>query len=120
MDALDRSLPTSFGQIPSEMLLPEGQIEPPYYPNNVQQDEEVEGLENHESHVVQHHLHTIATDSESWFNAKGQLVISKVPWVTLMKKMAEYLASAKTSNPSNTKLCVACLRHEYIKESQVA
>ena len=46
----------------------------------------------------------ITLDLESWLNAKGQLVISKVPWATLMKMMAKYLASAKPSNPSNTKL----------------
>ena len=85
------------------MLQPEGQIEPPYYPNNIQQDEEAEGLENHKSHTLQPHLHAIATNSESWFNPKGQLVISKVPWATLMKMMAEYLASTKPSNPSNVK-----------------
>ena len=79
-------------------------MNPPYYPNNIQQDEEVEGLENNESHMVQPHLDTTATDSESWFNAKGNLVISKVPWATLMKMMAKYLASAKSSNPYNTKL----------------
>ena len=83
---------------------PEGQIEPPYYCNNIQQEEEVERLENLESHAIQLHLHTTATDSESWFNAKGQLVISKVPWAMLMKMLADYLASAKPSNPSNTKL----------------
>ena len=54
--------------------------------------------------MVQPHLHTPATNSESWFNAKGQLVINKVPWATPMKMMAEYLASAKPSNLSNTKL----------------
>ena len=54
--------------------------------------------------MVQPLLHTLATESEPWYNAKGQLVISKVPWVTLMKMMVEYLASAKTPNPSNTKL----------------
>ena len=104
VDALERNLPTSFGQISPEVLQPEGQIEPPHSPNNIQQDKEVEGLESHESHTVQPHLHTIATDSESWFNAKGQLVISKVPWATLMKMMAKYLASAKPSNPCKTKL----------------
>ena len=102
--ALGRNLPSSFGQIPPEMLQPEGQIESPYYPNNIQQDKEVEGLENHKSHAVQPDLHTTATDSESWFNAKGQLVIIKVSCATLMKVMTEYLASAKHSHPSNTKL----------------
>ena len=89
--------------MPPEMLQPEGQIEPPYYHNNIQQYEKVEGLENLESCAVQPHLHTTATDSESWFNAKGQLVISKVPLATLMKMMAKYLALTKPSNPSNTK-----------------
>ena len=98
-DALERNLPSSFGKMPPKMLLPEGQIELQYYHNNIQQDEEVEGLENLKSHVVHAHSHTTATDSESWFNAKGQLVISKVPLATLMKMMAEYLASAKLSNP---------------------
>ena len=64
VDALERNLPSSFGQIPPEMLQLEGQIESPYYPNNIQQDEEVEGLENHESHAVQPHSHTTATNSE--------------------------------------------------------
>ena len=84
VEALERNLPSSFGQIPSEMLQPEDQTEPPYYCNNIQQDEEVEGLENLKSHV--------ATNSESWFYAMGQLVISKVPWATLMKMMAKFLA----------------------------
>ena len=48
--------------------------------------------------------YTTATDLKSWFNAKGQLVISKVPWATLMRIIAEFLASAKPSNPLNTKL----------------
>ena len=104
VDALERNLPASFGKILPEMLQPEGQTEPPYYPNNIQQDQEVEGLENHESHMVQPLSHTPATDSESWFNAKGNLVISKVPCATLMKMMAKYLASPKPFNPSNTKL----------------
>ena len=103
MDALEKF--THFFWVNSPRnLQPEGQTEPSYYPNNIQQDKEVEGLQNHESHTVQSHLHTPATDSESWFNAKKQLVISKVPWAALMKMMAEYLASAKPSNPSNTKL----------------
>ena len=93
VDALERNFPSSFGQIPPEMLQTEGQIELPYYCSNIQQDK-VEGLENH----------TTATDSETWFSAKGQLVISKVPWATLMKMMAKYLASAKPSIPSNTKV----------------
>ena len=103
VDALERNLPPSFGQMPPERLQPEGQIEPPYYHNNIQQDKEVEGLENHKSHVVLPHSRTTATDSESWFNAKGQLIISKVPWATLMMMMAKYLDSAKPSTPSNTK-----------------
>ena len=64
VDALERNLPTSFGQIPPEMLQWEGPTEPPHYPNNIQQDEEVEGLENHKSHIVQPHSHTPANDSE--------------------------------------------------------
>ena len=104
VDTLERNLPSSFGQIPPEMLKPEGENEPPYYPNNIQQDKEVGRMENLKSHVVQPHLHTTATNSESWFNAKGQLVISKVLLATLMKMMVEYLVSAKLSNPSNTKL----------------
>ena len=60
-------------------------------------------MEDLKFHAVQPHSHTVPTNSESWFNAKGQLVISKVPWATLMKMMAEYLASAKPSNPSNSK-----------------
>ena len=71
MDALERNLPPSFGKMPPEMLQPDGQIEPPYYHNDIQQDEEVEGLETLKSHMVQPHLHTTAADSESWFNAKG-------------------------------------------------
>ena len=35
VDTLERNLPTSFGQIPPEMLQPQHQIEPPYYPNNI-------------------------------------------------------------------------------------
>ena len=104
VDVLERNLPSSLEQIPPEILQPEGQIEPPYYPNNIQQDEELEGLEIHKSHMIQPHSHTTVTNSESWFNAKGQPVISKVPWATLMKMMAKYLASAKPSKPSNTKL----------------
>ena len=105
VDALERNFPSSFSELPPEMLQPEGQIEPPYYHNNIQQDEKVDGVENLKSHMVQPHLDTTATDSESWFNAKGQLVISKVPWATLMKMMAKYLASAaNTPNPLNTKL----------------
>ena len=40
VDALERNLPSSFGQMP-ELLQPEGQMELPYFRNNIQQDEEV-------------------------------------------------------------------------------
>ena len=97
---IGRNLPTSFGQIPTEMMQPEGQMNP-HIILIIQQDKEVEELENHGSHMVQSHLHTTATNSESWFNAKGQLVIRKVPWATLMKMMAEYSTSAKPSTSEN-------------------
>ena len=41
VDMLERNLPSSVGQIPPEMLQPEGQNEPPYYHNNIQQGKEV-------------------------------------------------------------------------------
>ena len=38
VDMLEKNLPSSFGHIPPEMLQPEGQIEPPYYHYNIQQE----------------------------------------------------------------------------------